>query len=227
MAGAGQLAGEELETGSVIAGRFRVQQRLGRGGMGTVYRVREERSGTQLALKRHVLNAGDEARRGMLATQFEREYHSLAELQHPRIIEVYDYGVDAGTPFYTMELLDGEDLQARKQRPWLECCMLLDVASSLATLHSRRLLHRHLSPRNVRCTSDGRAKLIDFGAMAPMGAAKTLAGTPMFVPGDRHGRRRRARLPGRPATRRAGDGRARARAHRAARSRRPHASASA
>src|SRR5262245_30654993 len=144
--GAAEGSAEELAPGSVVDGRFRVEAKLGKGGMGAVYRVCEERSGKTLALKRHAMGGADEQRRALIAAQFEREYHSLAELQHPRIIEVYDYGVDGGgTPFYTMELLDGEDLLARKQRPWLESCrLLLDVASSLAILHSRRLLHRDL-----------------------------------------------------------------------------------
>ena len=62
------------------------------------------------------------------------------------------------------------------------CALLRDVASSLAILHSRGLLHRDVSPRNVRCTADGRAKLIDFGAMAPMGVTHDVVGTPPFVP---------------------------------------------
>jgi serine/threonine-protein kinase len=87
------------------------------------------------------------------------------------VIEVYDYGVDAQAgPYYTTELLDGGDLRDRSPLPWREACTLLfDVCSSLALLHSRRLLHRDVSPRNIRCTHDGQAKLIDFGAMAPMG----------------------------------------------------------
>jgi hypothetical protein len=178
-----EAAAEELAAGSLVADRFRIEAKLGRGGMGAVYRACEERTGKKLALKRHAMAPADEQRAALVMAQFEREFHTLAELQHPRIIEVYDYGMDGGTPFYTMELLDGEDLHARRQRPWREsCALLLDVASSLAILHSRRLLHRDLSPRNVRCTSDGRAKLIDFGAMAPMGPAKTVAGTPMFMP---------------------------------------------
>ena len=76
-----------------------------------------------------------------------------------------------------MELLDGGDLRERAPLPWREACALLcDVCSSLALLHSRRLVHRDVSPRNVRCTADGRAKLIDFGAMVPVG------------PGDAHRR---------------------------------------
>ena len=70
----------------------------------------------------------------------EREYHTLAQLAHPRIIEVYDYGVDERGPYYTMELLDGADLERARPLPWREACALLrDVASSLAILHSRGL----------------------------------------------------------------------------------------
>src|SRR5262249_44578274 len=61
------------------------------------------------------------------------------------------------------------------------CALLRDIASSLAIIHSRRLLHADLSPRNVRCTADGRAKLLDFGAMMPMGPPRHLTGTPPFV----------------------------------------------
>jgi hypothetical protein len=83
-----------------------------------------------------------------------------------------------------MELLDGGDLRDRAPLPWREVCRLLfGVCSSLALLHSRRLLHRDISPRNVRCTRDGQAKLIDFGAMVPMGAGGAqIVGTPAFTP---------------------------------------------
>jgi hypothetical protein len=83
-----------------------------------------------------------------------------------------------------MELLDGGDLRNRAPLPWAQACALLfDVCSSLALLHSRRLLHRDISPRNIRCTPDGKAKLIDFGAMAPMSAGGAqVVGTPAFTP---------------------------------------------
>lgn len=85
-----------------------------------------------------------------------REFQLLAELRHPRIIKVYDYGVDSNTPFYTMELLDGSDLRDLAPLPPREACRYLrDTASSLALLHARRLIHRDTSPRNVRPTSDG------------------------------------------------------------------------
>ena len=168
------------EVGRTIAGRYRVDAVLGRGGMGAVYRVCDSRTGNTLALKRGFARTPHKTSRRQ--TLLEREYHTLAQLAHPRIIEVYDYGVDELGPYYTMELLDGEDLDAGGKLPWQQACALLcDVASSLAILHSRGLLHRDVSARNVRCTADGHAKLIDFGAMTSIGVAKDTVGTPPFV----------------------------------------------
>jgi tetratricopeptide (TPR) repeat protein len=166
--------------GDCIAGRYQVEEVLGRGGMGAVYRVRDQRNGQDCALKRGWASDRRKAqRRGVL---LEREYHTLTQLAHPRIIEVYEYGIDDNGPYYTMELLQGSDLDKGGQLPWKQACALLyDVASSLSILHARGLLHRDVSPRNVRCTPEGRAKLIDFGAMAAMGTAKDVVGTPPFV----------------------------------------------
>src|SRR4051812_4589851 len=167
--------------GALIGGRYRVEAKLGRGSMGTVYRVRDERTSASLALKR--MRPPASLRRELALQHFEREFHVLAELTHPRIISVLDYGFDADVPFYTMELLDGTDLRQRDRVPWREACALLcDVASCLAILHSRRMVHRDVSPRNVRCTTDGHAKLLDFGSMVPMGVVRDVAGTPPIVP---------------------------------------------
>jgi hypothetical protein len=147
--------------------------------MGEVFRVRDGRTGEVLALKRLKARGLRAASRVAL---FEREFHTLAQLAHPRIIEVRDYGIDEGSPYYTMELLQGEDLRQLGPLPWRQACAVLrDVASSLAILHSRRLLHRDVSARNVRVDVGGRAKLIDFGAMVPMGVPKEVVGTPPFV----------------------------------------------
>jgi serine/threonine protein kinase len=164
-----------------IADRYRVEARLGRGGMGVVYRVRDGSTDRALALKQLVLD-GSPHHRTTAATLFEREFHTLAQLKHPHVIEVYDYGIDPAGPFYTMELLDEGDLRERQPLPWKTACgFLYDVCSSLALLHSRRLVHRDVSPRNIRCTAGGSAKLIDFGAMAPMGPCLQAVGTPPFT----------------------------------------------
>jgi hypothetical protein len=161
-----------------IAGRYTVEAELAVGGMGAVYRVRDESTGRVLALKRLLPDASNAS-----AILFRKEYHTLVLLRHPRIIEVYDYGVADGRPYYTMELLDGEDLRALAPLSYRQACKYLrDVASSLALLHAHRLLHCDLTPRNVRATSDGRCKLIDFGALAPFGTPQVLVGTPPFVP---------------------------------------------
>jgi serine/threonine protein kinase len=87
--------------GDLVADRYVVQEVLGRGGMGTVYRVSDAR-GQQRALKR--ARAGSRRKAPRRAALLEREYHTLAQLAHPRIIEVFEYGVDTQGPYYTMEL---------------------------------------------------------------------------------------------------------------------------
>lgn len=171
---------DSLAPDALIAGRYRVVGLLGKGGTGTVYEVDDARSGKRLALK--LLQSRRSALGSLSAVLFEREYHTLRQLAHPRIIEVFDHGLEAGRAFYTMELLDGIDLQSLGVLPWQRACALLcDVASSLAIVHSRRLVHRDVSARNVRCTSDGHAKLLDFGAMVPMGIARHIVGTPPYL----------------------------------------------
>lgn len=164
-----------------IGGRYHVLNRLGRGGMAVVYRVRVAGIGEPLALKQLTLSK-DERRDQYTVSLFEREFYTLAQLSHPGIIRVYDYGVDPAGPYYTMDLLDGFDLHDRAPLPYpVACKHLLDVCSSLALLHSRRLVHRDVSPRNIRLTREGHAKLIDFGAMVPMGPSGRTVGTPAFA----------------------------------------------
>src|SRR4051794_38024856 len=168
MASDAERAEHAQQIGALIGGRYRVEAILGQGGMGAVYRVLDERNDRQLALKQ-LRAGGSDHNAALMITQFEREYHTLCQLAHPSIIEVHDYGIDGTTAYYTMQLLDGQDLRERGQLAWREACAVFrDVASSLAIIHSRRLVHRDISGRNVRCTSAGTAKLIDFGAMAPM-----------------------------------------------------------
>ncbi len=159
-----------------------IEAELGRGGVAVVHRVLDSVSGKRLALKRLLLT-GSERRDQDLTAAFEREFHTLVQLSHPRIIEVHDFDADEAGPYYTMELLDGGDLRERSPLDWRQACAIAyDVCSSLALLHARRLVHRDVSPRNVRTTREGTAKLIDFGALAPMGTGGQAIGTPPFVP---------------------------------------------
>jgi hypothetical protein len=166
---------------SKVAGRYVLLDTLGQGGMGSVHRARDEATGRTVAFKQ-LSTKRSGAKQRTLQALFEREYHTLARLKHPRIIEAYDYGLTESGPYYTMELLDGADLQQLAPLPYKEACRYLrDVASSLALIHAQRLVHRDVSPRNVRLTKDGRAKLIDFGALTPFGPATDVVGTPVCM----------------------------------------------
>lgn len=171
---------------ALIDRRYRVVAPLGQGGMADVQRVIDTRDGQgnrELALKRLTLTGDKDARRTLL---FEREYMTLAGLDHPRIIRVFDYGVASAPfhgPYYTMELLDGVDLRELAPLSWRDACRCLrDIASSLALMHAQRVVHRDLTPRNIRLTRNDGAKLLDFGAISAFGTAEELIGTPPFVP---------------------------------------------
>lgn len=165
-----------------MLGRYELRRGLGRGGAAEVWLAYDTTNGTQVALKRVRLDLSA-ANRATQTALFEREYHTLAQLSHPHVVRVYDYGVEDGEPYYTMELLAGTDLRERSPCGWRELCEIAcDLASALALIHSRRLVHRDLTPRNVRFGVDGRVRLIDFGALVPMGACRDMVGTAPFVP---------------------------------------------
>src|SRR5690349_8175771 len=109
--------------------------------MGAVYRAHDRTHDRDVALKR-LLSEGDTRRRTRM---FEREFYALCGLKHPRIIEVYEYGIDQQGAYYTMELLSGRDLRELAPLPYRTACRYLrDVANSLALLHARGLLHRDI-----------------------------------------------------------------------------------
>ena len=172
----------EPALGGLVAGRYRIESELGRGGMAVAYAVHDLVHDRPLALKLLLPSIKTEAG-GELAQLFEREFHTLQQLSHPRIVAVHDFAHDGGSAFYTMEWLGGGDLGKLAPLPAPRVCALLsDVCSALSLLHSRGLVHRDVTPRNVRCTDDGLAKLIDFGAIALFGSTPRLIGTPPCCP---------------------------------------------
>lgn len=161
----------------LIQERYRVERLLGKGGMGEVLLVHDLSTNRQLALKRLLPNA-----KPSHVLLFSREFHTLAGLSHPHVVQAYDYGLHGGVPFYTMELLSGSDMQALAPLPWLEVARTLrDVSSALAMIHARSLVHRDVTARNVWRTAEGVVKLIDFGALSSFGEARSTTGTPPFV----------------------------------------------
>ncbi len=166
----------------LLGGRYRVRRTIGRGGMANVYEADDAATSSRIALKRLVLKDDPKQNRRQQES-FEREFYLLSQLAHPRIVEVYDYVADDDGHYYTMELLDGGDLQGFLHEDWRKGCALIrDVCSALSLVHSRGLVHRDVSVRNIRCTSDGFAKLIDFGAVVPRGPNRyPLVATPAYA----------------------------------------------
>ncbi len=149
--------------------------------MAKVFQAHDLNNNKKVALKWLDLAPEDDAER-YVTRFFEYEFHTLSQLAHPRVVEVFDFGKDDSGLYYTMELLDGGDLRELSPLHWSKACSLLcDICSALSLLHSRRLVHRDLTPRNIRCTQDAKAKLIDFGAMIPFGTSKQVVGTPSFT----------------------------------------------
>jgi eukaryotic-like serine/threonine-protein kinase len=167
----------------VIAGRYRLEQRIGGGAMSEVWSATDADLGRRVAVKLLAPNA-DPAR-------FEREARAVAALAHQNICTLYAYGETQGRPFMVLEYLPGGSLEARLARgrplPDAEAHRIAtEIAAGLAHAHARGLVHRDLKPANVLFDGEGRAKIADFG-IARMGenagltAAGTVLGTAAYI----------------------------------------------
>jgi serine/threonine-protein kinase len=159
----------------VVAGRYRLERRLGAGGMSEVWEAKDLELGRAVALK--LLGPSADA------VRFEREARAAASLAHPNVNQLFDYGEWEGRPYMVLELLPGGSLEHRLRdgRPLPDADterLAGEIAAGLAHAHARGLVHRDLKPANVLCDADGHAKIADFG-IARMGDAGTLteAGT--------------------------------------------------
>lgn len=143
---------------------FRIVAQLGEGGMGEVYRAEDSKLGREVAIK--VLPEAVSADAELLA-RFAREARVLASLNHPAIAAVHSFESEGSRHFLVMELIEGEDLEARIERgplPVAEALPLaLQMAEGLESAHERGIVHRDLKPGNVRIDLEGRAKILDFG----------------------------------------------------------------
>ncbi|MCI0710640.1 MAG: GNAT family N-acetyltransferase [Chloroflexi bacterium] len=189
----------------ILANRYQLEELLGEGGMGAVYKAVDRLTGDFVAVKRVFLRAdklvftstisGSGSNDHKLA--LAQEFQLLASLRHPNIIDVLDYGFDDdGFPFFTMSLLAGVknikdiatdvDMQTR-------ATLIIQVLQALKYLHRRGIIHRDLKPQNVLVDSQHRAKVLDFGlaihAEDRLATANHMAGTlyymaPEFFRGD-------------------------------------------
>ena len=153
------------DVGRLVAGRYRLGEVIGVGGMATVHRALDTNLDRPVAVKllrREVVADAD------LAMRFRREALAATVLRHPNLIACLETGTDDGQPFLVMELIDGEDLAARLKRvgrlaPAEAARIGLDVARALGVAHLRGIVHRDVKPGNILLARDGRAMVTDFG----------------------------------------------------------------
>src|SRR6266446_2423807 len=145
-------------------GRYEIRSKIGAGGMGEVYRARDEKLNRDVAIK--VLPTAlsqDEDR----LRRFEQEAQAAGALNHPNILAVYDVGTHDGSPYIVSELLAGDELREQLNDGSLPQGKALDyaqqIAQGLAAAHERGITHRDLKPENLFVTTDGRVKILDFG----------------------------------------------------------------
>src|SRR5438874_8124505 len=151
--------------GTTLSGRYRLEARIGAGGMSTVYRALDQTLQRRVAIKllnREVSSDSDELER------FRREARAVAQLSHPHIVGVIDAGEDDGRPYIVFECVDGETLKERIRRggrlPIPEAvAYAIEIARALGAAHARHIVHRDVKPQNVLLDEEGSCKVTDFG----------------------------------------------------------------
>jgi serine/threonine-protein kinase len=173
--------------GEVLGGRYRLERLLGAGGMGEVFAARD------LLLDRDVAVKLPSTATAVAAARFQREAKAAAQINHPNVVAIYDWGeTDGGTPFIVMELVEDRSLRAvlQSQRvlPAREVVDLgTQIADALVAAHARGVVHRDMKPSNILITPSGVVKVTDFGisqsAQAVESESLTDPGTVLGTPG--------------------------------------------
>ena len=165
---------------------YEVGEKLGEGGMGTVYRARQALLRRDVALKviRGDLLGGSGGDR--FRARFRREAEAVAAVNHPQVVQVYEYGEHAGDLFLAMELVDGPSLQKKLDRdgvlgPRAAAELARALATAVHAVHGRGIVHRDLKPDNVLLAADGSPKVTDFGLARPAEVADGRTRAGVFV----------------------------------------------
>ena len=151
--------------GKVLGGRYQVQDRIGTGGMATVFRGRDDVLGRTVAIKTMLPQYATDP---SFAARFKQEAQAAAALQSPYIVSVYDWGKDGDTYFIVMEYLRGTDLKSGiRKHGALDCKKVAQIGSQIAqalsVAHKHDIIHRDIKPQNIMVQPDGNIKVMDFG----------------------------------------------------------------
>ena len=145
-------------------GSFEIIDEIGKGGMGIVYRARDTKANRFVALK--VIRSASFSSEEQIE-RFRREASAASQLEHTNIVRVYFVGTDKGTDFFTMELIEGEDLHSKRRNSPMEskeaAQLIRKIALALEFAHSRGIIHRDIKPGNILIDVTGEPKLLDFG----------------------------------------------------------------
>jgi hypothetical protein len=156
-----------LEPGTVVDGKFRIEERLGAGGMGVVYAAHDLALGREVAIKLMRLERSIGRLGEKLPEVFDREARATARLNHPNIVTLHQFGNWNGIVYLVLERLRGETLGAKLERgrvPLLDALEIMEhVATALVHTHAAGVIHRDLKPQNVFLLADGGVKVLDFG----------------------------------------------------------------
>jgi serine/threonine protein kinase len=161
-------------------GPYKIENIIGQGGMGTVFKAVHVKSGDLVAVKVISNSIAEEPR---FRRRFHAEIETLKRLKHPNIVQLIGYGEEGGKLFYSMEYVDGESLHDCVKKngpiPWEEVLRIgIDVCSGLKHAHDMGIVHRDLKPANLLINENGTVKLVDFGIAKLFGAAEmTMAGS--------------------------------------------------
>ena len=171
-----------LAPGTVIAGKYRLDRPLARGGMGSVWVAEHLQLAAPVAVK---FMDPSFAQSADARARFEREARACARLRSPHIIQVHDYGIEGNTPYIVMELLEGEELGARlrggrRLAPAVLAPIALQIGKALRAAHEAGVVHRDLKPANIflcRDHDEEMVKILDFGVAKAVGEAQVTEAT--------------------------------------------------
>jgi class 3 adenylate cyclase/tRNA A-37 threonylcarbamoyl transferase component Bud32 len=194
---AGGAASTPIDDGVQRIGRYEVMGELGRGAMGAVYRAKDPQIGRTVAIKMILMSNQSDEEIDQFKQRFYREAQTAGQMSHPGIVTIYDVNEDEyGQPYLVMEFIEGTTLdkvlapatpgKPPVKRPVRETLdIAVQVADALDYAHRRNVIHRDIKPANILVTTEGKAKIADFGIAKQVGTQMThtglLVGTPAFM----------------------------------------------